>query len=156
MQPDREQEEGDPDLRQQLYLVHVPDGRTEGVRTDEDAGGDVAEDQGQPEPPGHDAPQEGGHQDKRYVAGDPQVLALTLPPSESTAVRRWAGRRASYVPPTRSSEAWAREASSILPESILASSLRRSSPSMRSMRVIVRPSVSSFSTTTCVPASEAI
>ena len=55
VQPDGEQEERHPDLRQQLYLVHVPDGRTEGVRTDEDAGGDVAEDQGQPQPAGHDA-----------------------------------------------------------------------------------------------------
>ena len=41
------------------------------------------------------------------------------------------------------------------PESMRASSLRRSSPSMRRMRVIVRPPDSFFSTTTWVFASEA-
>ena len=55
VQPDCEQEERHPDLGQQLYLVHVPDRWAEGVRTDEDAGGDVAEDQGQPQPSGQDA-----------------------------------------------------------------------------------------------------
>ena len=63
MESDREQEERHPDLCKQLYLVYVTDRRPEGVRTDEDAGGDVAEDQGQPKPPGHDTSQEGGHQD---------------------------------------------------------------------------------------------
>lgn len=48
--------------------MHVPNRGAEGVRPDEDAGGDVANNQGQPEPLGHDPPQEGGHQNKRDVA----------------------------------------------------------------------------------------
>src|SRR5215217_1308133 len=62
----------------------------------------------------------------------------------------------SHRQPSRSSEAWAREASSILPESIRASSRRRSSPSTRRMRVMVRPPTSSLETTMCERASEAI
>jgi hypothetical protein len=75
MQPDGEQQERHPDLRQELYLVHVPDGGTQGVRPDEDARGDVAEDQGQPEPAGHDASEEGGHQDE----GDVTSYSHSLP-----------------------------------------------------------------------------
>src|SRR5215216_7335732 len=88
VESDREQEERHPDFCKQLYLVYVTDRRPEGVWTDEDAGGDVAEDQGQPKPPGHDTSQEGGHQDERYVTGDPQILALTLPSSKSATVWR--------------------------------------------------------------------
>ena len=67
--------------------MYIPDRRAEGVRPDEDAGGDVPEDQGQPEPSGHDASKEGGHQDERYVAGDPQILVFTLPSSKIKAAR---------------------------------------------------------------------
>src|SRR5215207_7327710 len=61
-----------------------------------------------------------------------------------------------HRPLTRSSEAWAREALSMRPESIRASSRRRSSPSTRRMRVMVRPPTSSLETTTCERASDAI
>jgi hypothetical protein len=66
--------------------VHVPNRGTEGLWTDEDTCGDVAEDQGQPEPSGHDPPQEGGHQDERDVAGyshDPSHTLLRSPGSST-------------------------------------------------------------------------
>jgi hypothetical protein len=63
VQPDREKQEGHPDLGQELYFMHVPHRRAESVRPDEDTGGDVAKDQGQPETPGHDPSKQGGHQD---------------------------------------------------------------------------------------------
>jgi hypothetical protein len=67
--------------------MYVTDRWPEGVGTDEDAGGDIAEDQGQPQPSGHDTSQQGGNQDERYVLGDPQILALTLPPSKDGTFR---------------------------------------------------------------------
>ena len=48
MQPDGEQEQRHPDLREQLYLVDVPDRGSDRVRPDQDTGEDVAEDQGSP------------------------------------------------------------------------------------------------------------
>jgi hypothetical protein len=94
VQPDGEQEQRHPDLCEELYLVYVTDRRAKRVRPDEDAGCDVAEDQGQTEPSGQDASKEGGHQDKRYVAGDPQILVFTLSSSSDGTFRlRWAGRR---------------------------------------------------------------
>ena len=54
MQTYCEEQERDPDLREQLYLVHLPDGGSTGIRADDDACEYVPEDQGQPEPSGDD------------------------------------------------------------------------------------------------------
>src|SRR5918994_1037145 len=70
MQPDREQEQRHPDLREQLDVGDRAYGRAPGVGTDHDAGQDVAEDQGQPEPLGDEPAEKGRHQYERYVARD--------------------------------------------------------------------------------------
>jgi hypothetical protein len=71
-----EEQERDPDLREQLYLVHLSDGGSAGVRANQDAREYVPQDQGQPEPPGDSPTQESGYQDECDVTSDSHTAFL--------------------------------------------------------------------------------
>jgi hypothetical protein len=78
VQPDGEEQERHPDLCQKLDVVDVSDRRSSGVGTDQDAGQDVAQDQGQPQPPGDETTQKGRHQDQREIACNAHATILLV------------------------------------------------------------------------------
>ena len=68
-----EQQQGDADLRQQFDVVGVGDEGAAGHRPQDDAGGDVAQDQRLLEALGDDTAQESCGDDDRDVCGDSQI-----------------------------------------------------------------------------------
>ena len=69
-EPEREQEEGDADLGEELDVVEVRDGRTGGVRSERDTGGDVADEQRQAQGTREDGPDEAGNDDEDEIGRD--------------------------------------------------------------------------------------